>query len=179
MRRGKAQPAATSADIDYLLRHVNDVLATPLTRDDIVGVYAGLRPLISGWSSLTTKLSREHVMAFRVRESPSSRAAAHHLPGDRRDVVTAVLESTGTRSFPSATADIPLIGAEGHRFATAGTREALAARGFSTAPVTRFVDRCGSLAPDVVEVMTTTPHWPRSFPDQRRAARRGHRNRSW
>jgi glycerol-3-phosphate dehydrogenase len=43
-----AHPAATSADIDYLLDTVNAVLVQPLSRDDIDGVYAGLRPLISG-----------------------------------------------------------------------------------------------------------------------------------
>ncbi|RKN54953.1 glycerol-3-phosphate dehydrogenase/oxidase, partial [Streptomyces klenkii] len=35
----KAHPAASSADIDYLLDHVNSVLAVPLTRDDVEGVY--------------------------------------------------------------------------------------------------------------------------------------------
>lgn len=33
----KAHPAASSADIDYLLEHVNSVLAVPLTRDDVQG----------------------------------------------------------------------------------------------------------------------------------------------
>ena len=32
----------------------------PLTRDDVVGVYAGLRPLLAGESDETSKLSREH-----------------------------------------------------------------------------------------------------------------------
>ena len=59
-----AHPAATSADIDYLLDTVNAVLVQPLSRDDIDGVYAGLRPLISGdEGDATTKLSREHVVA--------------------------------------------------------------------------------------------------------------------
>ena len=44
----KAHPAATSADIDYVLEHVNSVLNSPLTRADVQGVYAGLRPLLSG-----------------------------------------------------------------------------------------------------------------------------------
>src|SRR3954470_23826705 len=43
----KAHPAASRADIEYLLGHVNRVLAVPLTREDISGVYAGLRPLLS------------------------------------------------------------------------------------------------------------------------------------
>ena len=43
-----AHPAASAADIDYLLGRVNALLADPLTRNDVVGVYAGLRPLLSG-----------------------------------------------------------------------------------------------------------------------------------
>ena len=41
----KAHPAATAADIDYLLDHVNGFLTTRLTHADVEGVYAGLRPL--------------------------------------------------------------------------------------------------------------------------------------
>src|SRR5918999_4368008 len=59
----KAHPAATSKDIEYLLDHVNAVLTTPLTREDVEGVYAGLRPLLAGESESTSKLSREHVVA--------------------------------------------------------------------------------------------------------------------
>src|SRR5918992_600390 len=62
----KAHPAASSADIDYLLEHVNSVLAVPLTRDDVQGVYAGLRPLLAGESEPTSKLSREHTVAHPV-----------------------------------------------------------------------------------------------------------------
>ena len=62
----KAHPAATAADIDYLLDHVNRVLAVPLTRDDVEGVYAGLRPLLAGESEQTSKLSREHIVAHSV-----------------------------------------------------------------------------------------------------------------
>ena len=62
----KAHPAATAADIDYLLEHVNSVLATKLTRDDVEGVFAGLRPLLAGESDETSKLSREHIVAHSV-----------------------------------------------------------------------------------------------------------------
>ena len=59
----KAHPAATSADIEYLLEHVNRFLTTRLTQADVEGVYAGLRPLLAGESEQTSKLSREHVVA--------------------------------------------------------------------------------------------------------------------
>ena len=44
---GPDRPAATAEDIDYLLERVNTVLREPLHREDIVGVYAGLRPLVT------------------------------------------------------------------------------------------------------------------------------------
>ncbi|MGO3832470.1 MAG: glycerol-3-phosphate dehydrogenase/oxidase [Microbacteriaceae bacterium] len=59
----KAHPAATQADIDYLLDQVNRVVEHPITRDDVFGVYAGLRPLLSGQDENTSTLSREHTVA--------------------------------------------------------------------------------------------------------------------
>jgi glycerol-3-phosphate dehydrogenase len=74
---GPDQPAATSQDIDYLLDTANAVLAEPLSRADVVGVFAGLRPLVTPAGeaepigeppaeesgTATTKISREHVVA--------------------------------------------------------------------------------------------------------------------
>src|SRR3954454_20141742 len=59
----RAHPAASRADIDYILAHVNEVLSVPLTHNDIEGVYAGLRPLLAGESEQTSQLSREHAVA--------------------------------------------------------------------------------------------------------------------
>ena len=79
----KAHPAASSADIDYVLDHVNAVLAAPLTREDVEGVYAGLRPLLAGESEATSKLSREHVVAQPVPGLVvGRRRQVHDLPGD-------------------------------------------------------------------------------------------------
>ena len=58
-----AHPAASKADIDYLLAQVNSVLTHPITTDDIQGVYAGLRPLLAGEDESTSQLSREHAVA--------------------------------------------------------------------------------------------------------------------
>src|SRR5690349_18769655 len=54
----RSHPAASARDIRYLLDQVNTVLDRPLTADDIEGVYAGLRPLLSGEADSTSKLSR-------------------------------------------------------------------------------------------------------------------------
>ena len=61
-----AHPAASRADIDYVLGHVNKLLRTPLDHDDVEGVYAGLRPLLRGATEPTSKISREHTVATPV-----------------------------------------------------------------------------------------------------------------
>src|SRR5579864_6490372 len=42
----RAEPAATEEDVDYILTAANRVLVRPLTRADVIAVYAGLRPLV-------------------------------------------------------------------------------------------------------------------------------------
>ena len=78
-------PECTPEDIDYLLNAMNLVMTEPLTKDDIVGTWAGLRPLIAGGSvgEKTADLSRGH----KVLTSPSGarhrhRRQAHDLPAD-------------------------------------------------------------------------------------------------
>jgi len=57
------EPRATDEDIDYLLAHANRYLTRTLTRNDVVSVYAGYRPLIQRRRTTTTaKLSRSHVL---------------------------------------------------------------------------------------------------------------------
>ena len=74
-------PAASSADIAYLLDQVNRVLVRPVTTDQILGVYAGLRPLLAGESDETSRLSREHAVVTPVPGSSSSPAASTRPTG--------------------------------------------------------------------------------------------------
>ncbi|HEY6886555.1 MAG TPA: glycerol-3-phosphate dehydrogenase/oxidase, partial [Solirubrobacter sp.] len=110
----KAHPAASSTDIDYVLEHVNAVLSQPLTREDVEGVYAGLRPLLTGESESTSQLSREHTVA-----APTPGLVA--VAGGKyttyrvmaRDAIDAVARGLD-RSVPaSATHVTPLLGADG------------------------------------------------------------------
>ncbi len=53
----------TKGDVDYLLRHLNQYLARPVTRDDIVSGFAGARPLVgSDDGGDTKKLARDDVI---------------------------------------------------------------------------------------------------------------------
>ena len=79
----QAHPAATSADIDYILEHVNTVLAVPLTHDDIEGVYAGLRPLLAGESEADVPaVPRARRGPAGARADRDRRRQVHDLPGD-------------------------------------------------------------------------------------------------
>lgn len=55
-------PEATPEDIDYLIRHVNRYLSANLTRDDLISVYAGYRPLVRSRAKPSANLSRTHVV---------------------------------------------------------------------------------------------------------------------
>ncbi len=61
-------PQCTPEDIDYVLRALNASVTTGVTRADILGTWAGLRPLVTdATSERTADLSRRHA----VRRSPS------------------------------------------------------------------------------------------------------------
>jgi glycerol-3-phosphate dehydrogenase len=146
-----AHPAATKADIDYILSTVNTVLATPLSHTDIDGVYAGLRPLLAGESDDTSKLSREHSVAvpapglvaiaggkyttYRVMAADAIDAAAQYIPA---------------RVAPSITKKVRLLGADGY-FALINQAEHVGAlRGLHPYRVRHLLDRYGSLITEVL-----------------------------
>ena len=153
-----AHPAATKHDIDYLLENVNSVLATPLTHDDIEGVYAGLRPLLAGESEESSKLSREHAVAriapglvaiaggkyttYRVMAADAVDAAAVDLPG---------------RPQPSITDKVPLLGADGYHALVNQADHLAAQHGLHPYRVRHLLDRYGSLVHEVLALADDRP----------------------
>lgn len=56
-------PQASVADIDYILRHLDEYFEMPVTRGDVLASWAGLRPLVSDPKAANTAgLSRDHVI---------------------------------------------------------------------------------------------------------------------
>ena len=153
-----AHPAATKVDIDYLLDHVNTVLATPLTYDDIDGVYAGLRPLLAGERDDTSKLSREHAVAV---PAPGLVAIAggkyttYRVMGE--DAIDAASEFVPARVAPSITEKVPLLGADGY-FALVNQAERVGAYyGLHPYRVRHLLDRYGSLIGEVLAMAEDKP----------------------
>jgi glycerol-3-phosphate dehydrogenase len=146
-----AHPAATRADIDYLLDTVNTVLATPLNDSDIEGVYAGLRPLLAGESEATSRLSREHAVA---RVAPGLVAIAGGKYTTYRvmaaDAVNAAVPDLPGRVAPSITDKVPLLGADGYH-ALVNQADALAVRyGLHPYRLRHLLDRYGSVVHQVL-----------------------------
>ncbi|GEL19700.1 glycerol-3-phosphate dehydrogenase/oxidase [Pseudonocardia asaccharolytica] len=148
-----AHPAATRADIGYVLDHVNRVLATPLTQDDIEGVYAGLRPLLAGEDEATSKLSREHAVA---RVAPGLVAIAGGKYTTYRvmaaDAVDAAAVDIPARAAPSTTEQVPLLGADGYHALVNQTEQIGARYGLHPYRIRHLLDRYGSLLEHVLEV---------------------------
>lgn len=54
------EPGHEPSEIDFLLETINPYLSRPVLRSDILSIFSGLRPLVTGNRANTSKLSREH-----------------------------------------------------------------------------------------------------------------------
>lgn len=154
---GRDHPAASAIDVAYLLELANGVLERPLSIEDVEGVYAGLRPLLSGEDEDTSALSREHAVVepmlglllvaggkfttYRIMAKDAVDRAARRLHG-----------------VPdSRTADIPLLGADGFRAAWRSRAEIAARAELPTGVVEHLLDRYGTLTYDLLRLISKDP----------------------
>ena len=153
-----AHPAASRADIDYILEQANKLLAKPLTRDDVVGVYAGLRPLLAGESDQTSKLSREHAcvspVAGLVIVAGGKYTTYRVMAEDGVDLAVKVLDRPVS---PSITDRVPLVGAAGYE-ALVNTADVLAAQsGLPVDRIQHLLGRYGSAIREVLDLVADDP----------------------
>ena len=154
----RAHPAASQADIDYLLRHANTLLADPLTRDDVVGVYAGLRPLLAGESDSTSKLSREHAVASPVRGLvmiAGGKYTTYRVMA--KDAVDAAVRDLDQKVPASCTEDVPLLGADGYHALWNARPLLVNETGLRDLQVEHLLNRYGSLFPELLEMIKSRP----------------------
>lgn len=158
--RDLVHPVATATDIDYVLEHANAVLEQPLTRADIIGTWAGLRPLLQpgtkdGTSS--AKVSREHTVA-----SPAPGLvviAGGKLTTYRVMAKDAVDFALGERaaSLPSITDRIPLLGAVGLDAVRRQSSRLESRFGWSPAMIQHLLHRYGSAVRDLIDAIDEQP----------------------
>jgi glycerol-3-phosphate dehydrogenase len=161
----KAHPAASATDIDYVLERVNRVLEQPLTREDVEGVYAGLRPLLTGESESTSRLSREHTVASPVPglvAVAGGKYTTYRIMA--RDAIDAAARGLDRHVAPSATHVTPLVGAAGFQ-AMWNRRERLAdASGLHVARIEHLLRRYGTLTEELLQMVTEDPQLGRPLP---------------
>ncbi|MEU7632278.1 glycerol-3-phosphate dehydrogenase/oxidase [Nocardia sp. NPDC049220] len=106
------EPKPTDPEIDFLLDTINTALREPLTRTDIRGSYAGLRPLLQTTDDSTADISRKHA----VLRSPTGviTIVGGKLTTYRRmaeDAIDATIAHGGLTAGPCRTRRLPLVGA--------------------------------------------------------------------
>jgi glycerol-3-phosphate dehydrogenase len=157
----RAEPAATADDVDYILREANRVLARPLTRDDVLAVYAGLRPLVAERAEVagekpTTKLSREHVVDAPLPGLVSvagGKFTTYRLMA--RDVVDAAVAGLPGPVPASVTGQLPLLGADGLPAVRASTHRLAADYEVTETVAEHLIARYGALATEVLAEIRT------------------------
>jgi glycerol-3-phosphate dehydrogenase len=168
----RAEPAATAEDVDYILREANRVLARPLTRADVLAVYAGLRPLVAppasspgpagpgdkaaGQEKPTTKVSREHIVDTPLPGLASiagGKFTTYRLMA--RDVVDAAVADLDLPGPvpPSVTGLLPLLGADGLPAVRASAGRLAADYDVPLTVTAHLIARYGSLAPEVLDLV--------------------------
>ncbi|MGZ4539684.1 MAG: glycerol-3-phosphate dehydrogenase/oxidase [Blastococcus sp.] len=110
-------PVPSDAEVQQLLDTVNQVLEVPLDRSDLVGAYAGLRPLVlpesagTGPGDATADLSRKHLLSW---DGPVLTVVGGKLTTYRamaEEAVDAVVARLGRGQVRTTTARLPLVGA--------------------------------------------------------------------
>lgn len=103
---------ATDEDIDFLLRSLSGTLSKTLTRSDVVGAFAGVRPLLDTADGATADLSRRHAVS--VSSTGVVTVVGGKLTTYRRmaqDAVDTAIRVAGLTAEACRTRRLPLLGA--------------------------------------------------------------------
>ena len=162
-------PAATRADVDYLLDHANELLAEPLEFSDIIAVFVGLRPLLGSNAKETAKLSRKHAV---WRSAPGMVSIAGGKYTTYRvmaaDAVDAAAKELPFAVGQSRSADTPLFGAIGLSGARYHIQRHPGAAGLKPEQLDHLVSRYGSAAGEVLAPVVAEPELAQPLPGAER-----------
>lgn len=152
-------PLADGNDVDYILNEANKVLLPKIRRDQILSVYAGLRPLVSpAKDSSTTKISREHSVDHPLKGFVSIAGGKYTTYRVMAaDAVDAAVKDLSGKISKSSTKSIPVIGAVGYRNLIKQVAGLAQSYSVSTVCVERMLNRYGSLISDIFQMISKDP----------------------
>jgi glycerol-3-phosphate dehydrogenase len=154
-----SQPLASREDVAYIIDQANRILNPEISASDVIGVYAGLRPLVSKKADTsTTKLSREHTVdspapgfvsvaggkytTYRIMAEDVIDAAASDLPFDVSESFTDHIPLVGADGYNALLKQIPLLSDE---------------TGLDSSTLLHLLDRYGSLMAQIVNLVKHDP----------------------
>lgn len=113
------EPEPTQAEVSFLLDTVNTALDVALDESDVIGAYAGLRPLIDTGAENSFDVSRDHAVV------ESSNGVLSVIGGKlteyrymAQDVLDRAVALRGLSSAGCRTRDLPLVGAPANPVST-------------------------------------------------------------
>jgi glycerol-3-phosphate dehydrogenase len=162
----KSQPVAEAADVDYLLDNLNAYLERKVGRADVLGTFAGLRPLLKSVGAVdsTSALLREHA----VSDGPPglTTIVGGKYTTYRRmaaDAVDAAVRPLGVTTA-SSTATLPLIGAADWPAVRDSAAELAQRFGMGTADAGRLLQRHGDRVRDLLALTEADPTLGETLP---------------
>jgi glycerol-3-phosphate dehydrogenase len=155
----RAEPFASREDVQYILDQANRVLEPKLNVEEIIGVYAGLRPLVANKkSATTTKLSREHTVdrpAAGFVSIAGGKYTTYRVMG--KDAIDRAVIELRRLTQESVTEKLPLVGADGY-FALEQQKDRIAQdSGLDVETVIHLLNRYGSLISEILELISEQP----------------------
>ncbi len=148
-------PLADRSDVQYIIDQANRVLSPRISIDQVIGVFAGLRPLVANKKATdTTKLSREHTVDRPVPGFVSLAGGKYTtyrvMAKDAVDMATNDITKLTSESI---TAKLPIIGADGY-FALTQQVEMLSAKyNLKQETITHLLNRYGSDISDILDLI--------------------------
>ena len=151
----RIEPLSTAEDVQYIIDQANRVLDPKIRREDVIGVFAGLRPLVStAPDAPTTKLSREHVVDHPVQGFVS-------IAGGKYTTFRVMAEDAVNVAVPdlrrlvpdSCTEKLPLVGADGYSVLLNQIPLLSSKFDLSQNTLMHLINRYGSLIEDLLEMI--------------------------
>lgn len=153
----RSSPLASREDVNYILNQANRILEPKLSRSQVIGVFAGLRPLVSSDpDSPTTELSREHVVDHPVPgfvTIAGGKYTTYRVMSE--DAVDAAVSDLKRIVPDSCTETLAIVGADGFSVLLNKADELAKDYGLSKEAVLHLLNRHGALFGEVLEPALT------------------------
>lgn len=149
---------ATEDDIATLLQRLESQLGAPVDTTRILGVFAGVRPLVAAPGSDTVKLSREHAIRSTLpglTTISGGKFTTYRVMAEQ--LVDIVMEDLGRADAPSRSAETPLVGASGFTAMWRDRQQLAQQHGLPVSGVERLLRRYGTCITDLLELMAGRP----------------------